>query len=119
MMPIDPNYRHTWTIFEDHDGHPVWRTDCVGNGRIHGLVVGVHVESCIACQKCVEACPVHVFTVWSPDSHTDVADPLRERDCIQCLLCEITCPVQAISVLRVHGSDETLESLLHDAQDES
>lgn len=94
-----------------HNDHSVWECKNKEAGPIHGNIVGVHFLSCIACMKCIEACPVDVFVPFSSDQG-EVVDPIRDGDCILCLVCEIVCPTEAISIKREGGSQETLDSLL-------
>ncbi|MFX1265690.1 MAG: ferredoxin family protein [Promethearchaeota archaeon] len=114
-VPIDKNYRKTWSIQSHHENHPVWRGQKETDGTIHGDIVGVHLESCIGCMKCIEACPTSVFEHWSTSEWGEVVDPIREDDCILCLVCELVCPTDAIHVKGEGGSEETLDSLLHGA----
>nr|KXH75820.1 MAG: hypothetical protein AM324_05235 [Candidatus Thorarchaeota archaeon SMTZ1-83] len=111
-VPIDRNYRITWSIQTYHESHPVWRGPREKDGTIHGDVVGVHLESCIGCMKCIEACPTNVFERWSTDEWNEIVDPAREIDCILCLVCELVCPVDAIHIKGGGGSEGTLDSLL-------
>jgi NAD-dependent dihydropyrimidine dehydrogenase PreA subunit len=67
--------------------------------------------------KCIEACPVNVFSTFIDEHDREVVDPLQESECIICLLCELVCPTDAISVKRYGGSQETMDSLLRDASD--
>ncbi|NHJ12369.1 MAG: ferredoxin family protein [Candidatus Thorarchaeota archaeon] len=76
------------------------------------MTVGVHIQLCTGCMKCLEACPTKVFVPWEFTQGLNVVDPLREEECILCLVCEIVCPVEAIHILREGGSQETLDSLL-------
>ena len=111
-MPIDRRFRSTWTISETHRGHSVWVSANKSDGTIHGTIVGVHIESCIGCMKCVEICPVDVFSYW--DIHDrQIVDPTQESKCIFCLVCEIVCPTEAIDIESRTGSQDTLDSLLH------
>ncbi|NHI83952.1 MAG: 4Fe-4S dicluster domain-containing protein [Candidatus Thorarchaeota archaeon] len=112
-MPIDNNFRNDWRIVSKHEGHSVWRSE-TGKDEIHGMAVGVLIESCIGCMKCISACPTDVFVPWKTPQGVQVVDPLNENECIICLLCEIVCPVEAIHVHRQDGSQETLDSLLGD-----
>lgn len=111
-MPIDKSFRTTWSIKTIHNGHSVWESKNQDAGLIHGDVVGVHFSSCIACMKCIDACPVDVFVPFSDTFEEEVVDPIRDDDCILCLVCEIVCPTDAISIKREGGSQETLDSLL-------
>ncbi|MHA1771072.1 MAG: 4Fe-4S dicluster domain-containing protein [Candidatus Thorarchaeota archaeon] len=109
-MPIDKNYRVIWRVVGRHGGHDIWSLKSELD-VVHGTTVGVHLESCIGCLKCIDACPTHVFEMMKWNSRM-VADPIHEPECILCLACEMVCPVDAISVIRSGGSSETLDSLL-------
>ncbi len=109
-MPIDKNYRETWHVRADKRAYSIW-TNEIDQSEIHGTIVGVHLNSCIACMKCQEACPTKVFDTVSGDI-PDIVIPLNERECIFCMVCELVCPTEAISIDKHVGSDETLDSLL-------
>jgi len=49
---------------------------------------------CIACNKCVQICPMNVFAAVKN------APPLiaRQQDCQTCFMCELYCPVDAMYV---------------------
>jgi len=64
--------------------------------------------------KCVNACPTAVLVPWTDSFGKQLVDPANEMECMACLLCEVVCPEDAISVQRSPGSEETLDSLLHD-----
>ena len=91
---------------------------------IHGTIVAVDWDSCIACGACIEECRLHVFQ-WYRTEHnipavemsnitsagigeyrdkngrmdyTDKPDPIRENDCNCCMACVGACPTQAIEV---------------------
>jgi len=91
--------------------YQIWTSEFDG-GQIYGTIVGVYIDACIGCMKCVEACPTDVFEAISDGK--DIAVPTNEMECIFCLACEITCPTDAISVDKSGGSDDTLHSLLGD-----
>jgi NAD-dependent dihydropyrimidine dehydrogenase PreA subunit len=149
VMPIDPDFpkNHQPTGKHQHaDGehfHFVW-----GPGRpaeaaeneevksayqtrgeevvplgVHGTMVAVDWDSCVADGACIEACPVQVFQWYRTENdvpavqmanatsagtgsavkeerkdYTDKADPIREHDCIWCMACVSVCPPQAIKV---------------------
>jgi NAD-dependent dihydropyrimidine dehydrogenase PreA subunit len=114
-VPIARDFRSKWFVKYNHEGHPVWQTDNPKDGSIHGHIVGVHIESCVGCMKCVKACPTNVFVPWFDEHQREVVDPIRELDCIICLICELVCPTDAISISREGGSLDTLDSLLKDA----
>jgi len=90
---------------------------------VHGTMVAIDWDSCIADGACLESCPVQVFewyrtavdvpakdllTTKSPGTgttakdqrldYTDKADPIREHDCIWCMACVSVCPPQAVKV---------------------
>ena len=111
-MPIETDYRIKWQVSHEHSGHSVWVLDRVQLDEIHGTVVGVHLESCNGCMKCIEVCPTNVFTRWTHSDLGEIVDPSNEIDCIICFVCEVACKTDAIHVQRKGGSEETLESLL-------
>jgi NAD-dependent dihydropyrimidine dehydrogenase PreA subunit len=115
-VPIDKNFRTTWSTIDTHKGHAVWSKNDAKTGIIHGDIVGLHIESCIGCMKCVTSCPVDVFVAWISEDGDDVADPILDADCILCLACELVCPTEAIHIDRQSGSQDTLDALLRGAQ---
>jgi NAD-dependent dihydropyrimidine dehydrogenase PreA subunit len=54
----------------------------------------VSEERCILCNKCVQVCPMNVF------SAVKGAPPAiaRKDDCQTCFMCELYCPVDALFV---------------------
>jgi len=113
IVPIDRTYRDTWRMVKSHHGHPVWQPPDNETIEIHGQIVGIDFALCYGCEKCIHACPTHVFVLMEGPSGHLVVDPIREDDCILCLVCEIICPVEAISIEREGGSEDTLNSLLN------
>ena len=111
-MPIDRDFRSKWSVKSNHNEHSVWQADKRNDGIIHGSIVGVHIDSCVGCMKCIEACPTNVFSQWTDEQEREVVDPALESECIYCLVCELVCPTDAISIAREPGSQDTLESLL-------
>jgi NAD-dependent dihydropyrimidine dehydrogenase PreA subunit len=109
-VPIDKDYRTNWTASDTHAGHSVWVMP-QSDEEIHGTKVGVLMNECIGCMKCIDVCPTNVFEQWKFSSR-HVADPVRENDCILCLICESVCPVDVIDVNQEEGSEDTLNSLL-------
>jgi NAD-dependent dihydropyrimidine dehydrogenase PreA subunit len=90
---------------------------------IHGTMVAVDWDSCIADGSCIEACPVNVFQWYRTENnvpavnmanatsagngstgkeyradYTDKSEPIREHDCIWCMACVTVCPTKAIKV---------------------
>ena len=91
---------------------------------VHGTMVALDWDSCIADGACIEACPVQVYqwyrteqdvpgiemqnatSAGTGEDHsrdgrkdfTDKSDPIREHDCIWCMACVSVCPTQAIKV---------------------
>ncbi|AAT43113.1 zinc-containing ferredoxin [Picrophilus oshimae] len=130
--PIDQNFlsdEEHYPVTGEHNGHKVraggvQRMDAEGkpyptkNG-IHGSIVAVDWEACIADGGCMDVCPVSLFE-WalnpgnsgtgndkkiSPDDkenydkyRTDKCDPVRENECIFCMACESVCPTLAIKI---------------------
>lgn len=113
MPAIDPDFQKNRQVVADHVGHevygPVTAPEVLG---IHGKVVAVDFDVCIADGVCIDVCPVDVFD-WldtpgtnphktNPDLPELIAekkaDPTREADCIFCMACEVQCPTQAIKI---------------------
>jgi formate hydrogenlyase subunit 6/NADH:ubiquinone oxidoreductase subunit I len=115
-VPIDKTFRDTWQRIGEHEGHPVWQSRNDESSRIHGNIVGVDFSLCYGCEKCIAACPTHVFVIFTDEKKRAVVDPLNESDCIFCLVCEIVCPVDAISIDQKAGSEDTLKSLLQNPE---
>ncbi|BCS93906.1 4Fe-4S dicluster domain-containing protein [Metallosphaera javensis (ex Sakai et al. 2022)] len=100
-MGIDPNYRSR-PVSGEHVGHKVYgNVDAPKVLGIHGTIVGVDFDVCIADGSCITACPVNVFqwfdTPGNPVSEKK-ADPVNENACIFCMACVNVCPVAAIDV---------------------
>jgi NAD-dependent dihydropyrimidine dehydrogenase PreA subunit len=149
VMPIDPDFPKNHQPIGKHqhsDGehfHFVWgpgaskealeneevksayqtRGEEIAPLGVHGTMVAVDWDSCIADGACIEACPVQVFQWYRTENdvpavqmanttsagtgsavkeerkdYTDKADPIREHDCIWCMACVSVCPPQAIKV---------------------
>ena len=149
-MPIDPDFPKNHKVIGKHkhtDGehfHFVWgpgktaeaaenedvtkaykaRGEQIVPLGVHGTMVAIDWDSCVADGACVEACPVQVFQ-WYRTEHdapaiemqnaasegtgenslkdgrkdyTDKSDPVREHDCIWCMACVSVCPPQAVKV---------------------
>jgi NAD-dependent dihydropyrimidine dehydrogenase PreA subunit len=128
--PIDPDFLKKpdeYPVTGEHNGHKVYaegkqRLDAEGKPYptklgIHGTIVAVDFDCCVADGVCHDVCPVNVFEwllnpgksgsgndLWPlpQDLHdkyrTDKADPIRENDCIFCMACETSCPVSAIKI---------------------
>ena len=147
-MPIDPDFPKNHQVIGKHavsDGehfHFVWgpgkpqevaineevKSAYSSRGEeqvplgVHGTMVAVDWDSCIADGACIEACPVQVFQWYRTENdvpavevaitsagtgsttkeerkdYTDKADPIREHDCIWCMACVSVCPPQAVKV---------------------
>ena len=109
-MAIDETFYNSRPVAGNHVGHhvfgPIEGSKKLG---IHGSVVGVDFDICIADGACLPACPVNVFD-WletpgceSPNVGGELkaekkADPTRESECILCMACEGVCPVTAIKI---------------------
>jgi NAD-dependent dihydropyrimidine dehydrogenase PreA subunit len=90
---------------------------------VHGTMVALDFDSCIADGSCIEVCPVQVFQWYRTENdlpaidmtnatsagtgsivkeerkdYTNKSDPIREHDCIWCMACVSVCPTQAIKV---------------------
>jgi NAD-dependent dihydropyrimidine dehydrogenase PreA subunit len=150
-MPIDPAFPRNHQVIGKHrhsDGqhyHFVW-----GPGRlaaaaeaefdnvkaayaarneelvpigIHGTMVAVDWDCCIADGSCIDVCPVKLYEWYRTDNdipavdmadvtsngdgstnkedradYTDKSEPIREQDCIYCMACVAVCPTQSIKV---------------------
>ena len=115
MPAIDPDFATNRQAVEDHEGHavfgPIEAPETLG---IHGKVVAVDFDICIADGVCIDVCPTNVFDWFDTPgtnphkSYPDLppliaerkADPMREVDCIFCMACEVQCPVQAIKIVQ-------------------
>lgn len=128
--PIDPDFLkkpEEFPVTGTHNGHEVraegiQRLDANGNPYptklgIHGKIVAVDWEACIADGICMDVCPVNVFE-WALNPgrsgtgndlyplegelyekyRTDKSEPIREADCIFCMACEASCPTKAIKI---------------------
>jgi NAD-dependent dihydropyrimidine dehydrogenase PreA subunit len=149
MMPIDPDFPRNNQVIGTHmhsDGehyHYVWgpgktaeaakndevkaafaaRGEEIAPVGIHGTMVAVDWDSCIADGACMEVCPVQVFQWYRTEQdvpaskmpnetsaetgstlkedredYTDKSDPIREHDCIWRMACVSVCPTSAIKV---------------------
>jgi len=106
-MAIDPDFKENREVVETHDAenggeHDLWGpVEPPEKLGIHGTLVAVDFDACIADGACLEDCPVDVFDWFETPDHPASerkADPAREDDCIGCYLCEDVCPVDAIKV---------------------
>jgi NAD-dependent dihydropyrimidine dehydrogenase PreA subunit len=149
-MPIAPDFPKNYQVIGKHknsDGqhfHFVWGPGRVSNAAedenvkaayltrgeeiipvgVHGTMVAIDWDSCVADGACIEACPVQVFQWYRTEQdvpamemqnatsegvgennnrdarkdYTDKADPIREHDCIWCMACVSVCPPQAVKV---------------------
>ena len=128
--PIDPDFvkkPDEYPVTGEHKGHKVYaegkqRLDAEGKPYptklgIHGTIVAVDFDACVADGVCQDVCPVDVFEwllnegqsgsgndkwplpqdLWEK-YRTDKADPIRENDCIFCMACETSCPVGAVKI---------------------
>ena len=55
-------------------------------------VVFLNTSTCIKCGKCINICPMHIFSL------KDTALPMDEKNCIQCRLCADNCPTSSIYI---------------------
>ena len=90
---------------------------------VHGTMVAVDWDSCIADGSCIQVCPVNVFEWYRTENdvpavdmanatsygngsdgkdnrldYTDKLDPIREHECIWCMSCVTVCATKAIKV---------------------
>jgi len=54
----------------------------------------IEAETCIACGRCIKACPVEAIT-----GEKKVAHEIIQEKCIKCGACRDTCPVDAVVTL--------------------
>jgi NAD-dependent dihydropyrimidine dehydrogenase PreA subunit len=148
-MPIDSNFPANHHVIGKHknaDGehyHFVWGPGKVADAAenpevkaayaarneelvplgVHGTMIAVDWDSCIADGSCISACPVQVFQWYRTENdvpaadmanatsygngsdakegrldYTDKSDPIREHNCIWCMACVTVCPTQAVKV---------------------
>ncbi len=81
---------HKNPVAEYSDGIPIRRkgSDTVAGGK----VVFLNTSTCIKCEKCINVCPMHIFSL------KDTALPMDEKNCIQCRLCADNCPTSSIYI---------------------
>jgi len=90
---------------------------------VHGTMVAVDWDCCIADGSCIDVCPVKLYQWYRTDNdipavdmanatsngngstnkedradYTDKSEPIREQDCIYCMACVAVCPTQSIKV---------------------
>jgi NAD-dependent dihydropyrimidine dehydrogenase PreA subunit len=58
------------------------------------MIEFVSEARCITCNKCVQVCPMNVFSAVK-DAPPVIA---RQEDCQTCFMCELYCPVDALYV---------------------
>ena len=126
-MPIDPDFPKNGQVIGKHmhsDGehyHYVWgpgrtaeaadneevkaayvaRGEQINPVGVHGTMVAVDWDSCVADGACIEACPVNVYEWLETPGHPaseKKAFMIREKDCIFCMACENVCPPQAVKI---------------------
>ena len=101
-MPIDPDFKSKRQQVGEHNGHPVWGpVEEPTKLGIHGNIVAVDFDLCIADGACIDVCPVGVFEWVDTPGHPasdKKADPVNESQCIFCLACETACPPEAIKI---------------------
>lgn len=93
------------------------RGEEIAPSGVHGTMVAVDWDSCVADGACIEACPVQVFQQYRTENdipatqmvnatssgtgssvkeerkdYTDKADPITEHNCIWRMACVSVCP---------------------------
>ncbi len=108
-----------------YNGKGMCRTGCDGLGDcaavcdnnaiciVNGVAV-VNPENCVACGKCVKACPNNLIVMRPYKQKVDVrcsskdmgkiAKDVCKNSCIGCKICEKKCPAGAITVTDNHAS---------------
>ena len=148
-MPIDPEFPRNQQAIGRHnhgDGkhyHFIWGPGSISDAAanedvraayaarneelvpigVHGTMVAVDWDSCIADGSCIQVCPVNVFEWYRTENdvpavdmvnatsygngsdgkdnrldYTDKSEPIREHECIWCMACVTVCPTKAIKV---------------------
>jgi len=115
ILAIDPDFKSKRQKIESDKPYdvygPVNAPEILG---IHGSVVAVDFDICIADGVCIDVCPTAVLEfIDTPGTnphklHPDLpplvaekkAAPMREDDCIFCMACEQQCPVTAIKIFQ-------------------
>jgi NAD-dependent dihydropyrimidine dehydrogenase PreA subunit len=148
-VPIDTNFPKNHKVVGKHKHagdehfHFVWLPRKEVNGGqlgIHGTMVAVDWDSCVAEGECLDVCPVQVFQWYRTENdvppeemfnatsagtgstlkdervdYNDKSDPIREHDCIWCMACVKACHAKAIKVsegnLVYHQQKATEQSL--------
>ncbi|MEM0140342.1 MAG: ferredoxin family protein [Ferroplasma sp.] len=129
--PIDQDFlekKDEYPVTGKHNGHDVraeGKQRMADDGKpnptklgIHGTIVAVDWDTCIADGACMDVCPVTLYEwdlnpgkMGTGNDHkiskgsdewnkfrTDKCDPVREDDCIFCMACVPVCPTQAIKI---------------------
>lgn len=104
MSEIDEDFKDKLTVTAKHEeyGYSIWGDFSPPNKLgIHGSIVAVDFDICIADGVCIEVCPEEVFEWVEYPGHPasdKKAAPAREDKCIECMACETDCPVVAIKI---------------------
>ncbi|WP_067956862.1 ferredoxin family protein [Nitrosopumilus sp. Nsub] len=128
---LDKNFYYIWgpgenkeasqnedviNAYKDHD-------ESITPIGVHGTIVAVDWDSCVAQGNCLDVCPTDVFQWYRTEKNipatdvpkrtfsgrgmiertgrldrTDKAQPIREMDCSFCMQCVQVCPTVAIKV---------------------
>ena len=76
-MPIDKDFRETWDKTSQSRPYQIWTSQHDG-GQIHGSVVGVYIDGCIGCMKCLDACPTDALMFTETKELKDMTKEKRK-----------------------------------------
>lgn len=68
----------------------------INKNLIIGKTVLLNSTTCIACKKCLQECPLHVFELQQSDQTYIL--PMNGQNCIQCRKCAENCPTNSLYI---------------------